>query len=231
MLSNTLEFSLCDRFLLCNKQAIYRCFVATTHGQKLALIKSNVCCWILSFSCMFFSFTLVWVCFQIGLLGSTLIKMNLYEVLYHYLLLTWVKCSFILVANFMSASKVTRLDPGAGYNNHQHLLSIYYVPGIVLTTLCELPHLFLPGTLWSRCYHYPILQVKKQLKRKVKEFVADLSVNKWENQDLKLAQLQRTYIQQLRYLACCKKQSHFMPSVEKRQADFQWSPIVCNHLN
>ena len=47
----------------------------------------------------------------------------------------------------LSASKVTHHDPGAGYNNHQHLLSIYYVPGIVLTALCELPHLFLPETL------------------------------------------------------------------------------------
>lgn len=45
------------------------------------------------------------------------------------------------------ANKVTCLDPGAGYNNNQYLLNIYYVAGIVLTAFCKLPHLFLPGTL------------------------------------------------------------------------------------
>ena len=46
-----------------------------------------------------------------------------------------------------SANKVTFLDPGAGYNNNQYLLNIYFLQGIVLTAFCELPLLFLPGTL------------------------------------------------------------------------------------
>lgn len=64
----------------------------------------NVWCWTLSFACMFLSFTLVWVCFQICLLGGNFIKMNLYEVLCHYLLLTWVK-PFVSVANFIQSQQ------------------------------------------------------------------------------------------------------------------------------
>lgn len=152
MLSDSLKFFLCGHFLLCNKQGIYRVLVATSPGQKLPLKKKNVCCWISYFLCMLISFTLVWVCFQICLWGVILSKetyVNLYAIICYSL---ESNIHLFQLQMLMNASEVTCLDLGARYSHNKHLLNIYYVPGIVLAALCEWPHLFLPRSLWGRCY-------------------------------------------------------------------------------